>query len=441
MAVLQMEYFQRGFVTVKVTAPPQQVTNRVIVFQATEGRVTTVNVVHNHYFSSNNVVAALPYVQTLQGGDRILNGKIFQTELDRANSNPDRQISPEVRPGLEPGTTGLILDVKDRLPLHGRLEFDNYSPPGSPQMRVNANASYSDLWQLDHTLGLQYGFSPEKMKPSMDDTHLLLAPIDTPNVTYYSWYYRAPLGPPAAIESQIAQDPNHFGYDEATRQFVMPPNIGRAEFTAYASRSTTAPTMTGAVSPLGSTPQTNGSVVVTQQLITQQYTSQTTAGGRFSFPLPTWKNIQSSWSVGLDYKEDKVVTLPTNYFYETRTITHGLGGSTPPTVITSVAPVPGTTTTPSLNYTPLFIGWSGTRQDHWGQGKSPGDIWNEFDGSLSAVVSPVGIFSQQKNFPVLIANSYEASAEFVAVRPQLSRTQIFARQLYALLEHDWAMGQ
>ena len=161
MAALQLEYFQRGYVTVKVTAPPQQVTNRVIFFQATEGRLASVKILHNHYYSSNNIIAALPYVQTLESGDRILNAKVFQTELDRANSNPDRQISPEVRPGLEPGTTALILDVKDRLPLHGRLDWDNYSPPGTPELRVNANVSYANLWQLDHTLGVQYGFSPD----------------------------------------------------------------------------------------------------------------------------------------------------------------------------------------------------------------------------------------------------------------------------------------
>ena len=95
MAAIQLEYFQRGFVTVKVTAPPQQVTNKVIYFQATEGRIAAVKVLHNRYYSSNNVVRELPYVQTLLSGDRILNGKIFQAELDLANSNPDRQVSPK----------------------------------------------------------------------------------------------------------------------------------------------------------------------------------------------------------------------------------------------------------------------------------------------------------------------------------------------------------
>jgi hemolysin activation/secretion protein len=441
MATLQLEYFQRGYVTVKVTAPPQQVTNRVILFQATEGRLASVKVVHNHYFSSNNVIAALPYVQTLQSGDRILNGKIFQTELDRANSNPDRQISPEVRPGLEPGTTGLILDVKDRLPLHGRLDFDNYSPPGTPELRINANASYDNLWQLDHTLGAQYGFNPDRLKPSLgDDTHVSYNPLDAPEVSYYSGFYRAPLGPPEAVESQIGQDPNRFGYNETTKQFVMPPDIGRAEFTAYASRSTTGPTLYGPTTPVGTQNPTNTILLINQQLISQQYTSQTTAGGRFSFPLPTWKDIKSSWSIGMDYKNDKVVTLPTNYFYETTIITHGLGSSTPPTVTTTTTPIPGTGTFPTVNYTPLFLGWSGTRQDHWGQGKSPGDLWNQMNGSLSVVAGTGGTFWPNHHFTTLIGSSYEDSTEFVAVRPQLTRTQILPENftLYLNMAGQWA---
>ncbi|HUD47631.1 MAG TPA: ShlB/FhaC/HecB family hemolysin secretion/activation protein [Candidatus Baltobacteraceae bacterium] len=442
MATLQLEYFQRGYVTVKVTAPPQQVTNRVVFFQATEGRLAAVKILHNRYYSSNNIMAALPYVKSLESGDRILNAKVFQTELDRANSNPDRQISPEVRPGLDPGTTALILDVKDRVPLHGRLEWDNYSPPGTPELRLNANASYANLWQLDHTLGVQYGFSPNLMKPSTgDDTHLSLNPLDSPDVTYYSGFYRAPLGPPEAVENQIAQDPNHFGYNETTKQFVLPPNTGRPEFTAYVSRSTTGPTIYGPeANVVGGGGGTNQLLTIDKQLVSQQYTSQTTAGGRLSFPLPTWQEIQSSWSIGMDYKSDKVVTLPTNYFYYTTRIKQGNYAGAPVTTTESTIGIAGTATYPSLNYTPLFLGWNGSRQDHWGQRGPPGDQWSEFDGSISVVAGTGGTFTPNRAFPALIANSSEATTEFVAIRPQLSRTQVLPDNftLYGNMAGQWA---
>ncbi len=437
MATLQLEYYGRGYVTVKVTAPPQQVTNRVVFFQVTEGRLAAVKILHNRYFSSNNIIATLPYVKTLESGQRILNSKIFQTELDRANSNPDRQISPEVRAGAEPGTSVLILDVKDRLPLHGRVDLDNYSPPGTPELRINANATYENLWQLEHSLGLQYGFSPSYSKPSIgDDTHLSLNPLDTPQVTYYSGFYRAPLGGPEAVENQIAADQTHFGYNETTKQFVAPPATGRPEFTAYASRSTTGPTINGPESTVVNT----SLLKIDQQSITQQYTSQTTAGARLSFPLPKWRDIQSSWSLGLDYKNDKVVTLPTNNFYYTTIVTHGVNSSAPPTITRSTIAIPGVATYPSLNYTPVFLGLTSSRQDHWGQIGPTGDLFNRFDGNLALVAGTGGTLTKDKAFPLLIANTPDATTEFVAVRPQLSRIQVLPENftVYGNMSGQWA---
>jgi hemolysin activation/secretion protein len=437
MGALQLEYFHRGYITVKVTAPPQSVTNKVVFFQVTEGRLAAIKIVHNHYYSSNNVMAALPYVQTLKSGERILNSKVFQAELDRANSNPDRQIAPEVRPGLEPGTTALILDVKDRLPLHGRVDLDNYSPPGTPELRINANASYGNLWQLDHSIGLQYGFSPNFSKPSLgEDTHLSLNSLDAPEVAYYSGFYRAPLGAPTGVETQIAEDQTHFGYNETTKQFVPPPASGRPEITAYASRSTTGPTILGPVSSVVNSSLLN----IQQQLTTQQYTSQTTAGVRLSVPLPPWNGIQSSWSVGIDYKEDKVVSLPTNNFYYTTIITHGNNSSAPPTITRSTIAIPGVATYPALNYTPLFLGWSGSRQDHWGQNGPPTDLWSQMNAALTFDVGTGGTFSSQRAFPSLIANTTEATTEFVAIRPQLSRTQVLPDNftLYGGMTGQWA---
>jgi hypothetical protein len=380
-------------------------------------------------------MALLPYVKTLELGDRIPNANIFQTELDRANSNPDRQISAKVVPGPEAGTSALKLDVADRLPLHGRLDLDNYSPPGTPELRVNANASYGNLWQLDHTLGLQYGFSPELMKPSLGDgTHVTYNPLDAPTVAYYSGFYRAPFGVPAEVESQIAQNPNSFGYNETTKQFVQPPAIGRPEFTAYASRSTTGPTIYGPESTV-----INSSLLqISQQLISQQYTSQTTAGGRLSFPLPEWQGIQSSWSIGMDYKEDKVVTLPTNEFYYITRISHGAGGGHTNTVVSSIG-IAGVATYPDLQYTPFFLGWNGSRQDHWLQSGSPKRS-SEIDGGLSLVAGTGGTFSRDRAFPTLISNNKDATTEFLAVRPQLSRTQVLPDNftLYGSMAGQWA---
>jgi hemolysin activation/secretion protein/AraC-like DNA-binding protein len=439
MGALQLEYSHRGWITAKVSFPPQVPTNGVVLFEVTEGKLTTIRISRNRFFSSNNIMAQLPYLRGIQSSNGLLNSKVFQTELDRANLNPDRQILPELRPGLEPGISALILDVTDHLPLHGRLEWDNYSPPGTPELRINANASYANLWDLGHTLGMQYGFSPEWMKRSLgNDTYQTYNVFDNPEVCYYSGFYRMPFGSTAGAADQIAQDPTHFGYNETTKQFVQPPAIGRPEFSAYGSRSTTGPTIAGLETPVVNNP---GSTLIEQQLITQQYTAQTTVGGRFTFPLPTWQGIQSSWSFGMDYKDDKVATMPTNFFYIINYVQKGNNPDSPRIPIPFTIAAAGASSHPSLHYIPLFLGWNGSRQDHWGQGATPSPfLWSRFDGGVSLVAGTGGLISHDTAFPYLIANTTEASKQFVAVRPQLSRTQVLPGKFtfYGSLAGQWA---
>ncbi len=156
LAELQGAYREHGYVTVAVGLPQQKLTNQTVKVQVTEGRLAVINVKGNHYFSSNNVMRALPSLHT----DMVLNGPIFQAELNRANASRDRQIYPVIGPGPDPGTSALTLGVKDQLPIHGKVDFNNQSSPGTPDLRVNTSVEADNLWQLDHSLGVQYGFSP-----------------------------------------------------------------------------------------------------------------------------------------------------------------------------------------------------------------------------------------------------------------------------------------
>src|SRR5262249_42940880 len=156
---------------------------------------------------------------------------VFQQELDRANANRDRQIYPVITPGADPGTSALELKVKDRLPIHGRLELDNYSTPDTPELRANAAVQYNNLWQLEHQLGVQYSFSPEDYKQGNHPFYEL------PLIASYSAFYRMPLGAvnggPREREYQLSD----FGYDEVTHRFRAPPVSDTSELLFYASRS------------------------------------------------------------------------------------------------------------------------------------------------------------------------------------------------------------
>ena len=345
-------YKERGYGMVKVDVPQQKLTNATVKLQVLEGRLADIKVTGNRYFSSNNVMRALPSLHT----NMVLNVPIFNTELNRANANQDRQIYPVIGPGPDPGTSELTLNVKDRLPLHAKLEFNNQNSPNTPDMRVNGSVLYDNLWQREHSLGLQYGFSPEVYKQG-DQWDI----YDQPVVAYYSGFYRLPLGNPEPIANQIANNPGNFGYNEATHQFNLPPPSGQTELTFYTSRAT----IDTGVSVLSTQTlvDTNGTLA-TVKVPHQDITINEAVGFQLSKPLPEMNEVRSILSGGLDYKRYSLTSYATNVFTEISTYTNSNNelATNPPEIFFN--PIPKTH--PTLDYLPLTLNYNASFQDAFG---------------------------------------------------------------------------
>lgn len=350
---LQKAYNDRGYgLTVNVGLPQQTLSNATVKVQVTEGRLAAITVKGNQYFSSNNVMRALPDLRT----NMILNSQVFQADLNQANANQDRQIYPVIGPGPDPGTSELTLNVKDHLPLHAKTELNNEYSPGTPVLRVNSSAAYQNLWQLEHAVGLQYAFSPEAYKGG--DWNFL----DRPVVANYGGFYRLPLGGPESVQKVISSNPDNFGYSEETRKFTLPPPSGRTELTIYANRSTTDP----GVQTLSSAVLFNNPGVreVTQRDVQQDITINDTIGLRLNKPLPEAGGIRSILSGGLDFKKYSLTDYKTNIFSFIE-ITRRPDGSLNPPIISSVSsPVP--VTDRNVQYLPLTLSYSGTMDGDWG---------------------------------------------------------------------------
>jgi hemolysin activation/secretion protein len=376
---VQMEYRTRGFPTVNVTIPPQQITNGIVKMRVFEGRLSEMSVVNNHYFSSNNVMRALPSLQT----NMILNREVFQAELDRANANQDRQIYPELEPGAEENTTLLRLKVQDRLPLHAKMEFSNQSSPGTPELRLNSSMAYNNLWQLEHSMGVQYSFSPQVFKDA-DRWEF----YDKPLVANYSGFYRMPLGNPEAIADVVAAGSGNFGYDEASRKFNLPPPSGRVELNIYGSRSTID---TGLETLLKKVIyDVPGVRQVFREDVQQDVTINEGLGARLSGPLPDFGPVHSTYSFGFDYKHYDLTSNKTNTFtfFE---ITLGPNNQPNPPIISTVSsPVP--TTHRTVSYLPFTFRWDASERDDFGfstfgMGYSA-NFW--YSGSLSNLQAIAG---------------------------------------------------
>ena len=355
---LQMAYRERGYVTVSVGLPPQKLTNAEVKVKVTEARLAAINVVGNRWFSTDNVLRALPSLQT----NLLLNSHVLQRELDQANASRDRQIYPVIGPGPEPGTSALTLKVKDTFPLHARMELNNDSTPGTPTLRVNSSAQYDNLWNLNQQIGIQYGFSPEQMKNS---DYFSSTPFDNPMVANYSGYYRIPLGNVYSVEQQVEANPGSFGYNEVTHQFNLPPATGQPNLTLFASRSTEdTGTQYGTVKTLfPSNPSPTNILVISSRDSGENVTLNEGLGGSFSLPLPQKAGVSSTLILGLNFKFYDEVSYNTNNFFSTFTYTNGnLGRTNVTSNFSSAQP----TRYDDVQYLPLNIGLNGSIPDKFG---------------------------------------------------------------------------
>jgi hemolysin activation/secretion protein len=406
---LQLAYRERGWASVFVSLPQQQLADATVQVQVSEGVLTDIQVTGNRHYATRNVLRSLPSLRT----NTIPNGLVFQRELDAANQNRDRQIYPVLGPGPEPGTSALTLRVKDRFPLHGRIDVNNQATPATPEWRVNVSAQYNNLWQRDHQLGVSYGFSPEAFKQPPPDSDYL---FNRPLIAFYGAYYRMPFGDPVSVEEQI-RGSRAFGFDEATRQFRLPPASGRPEFSLYANAASSdtgiqlTPDVVVAQTPL---------LTIVSRDSGRNLTAIETAGARFSLPIALSETRRLNLSAGIEARRFALSTFNTNNFIITTVVTNAQGSQT----IRSEVASPQPSRSNEAVYLPLVasIDFSST----------------DSTGSTSASLGLSGNFIGDDDDFAALAYSPEASATFGKVTVNFSRTQQLPHGLSALVR---ASGQ
>ncbi|MDB6069413.1 MAG: hemin-binding protein [Verrucomicrobiales bacterium] len=174
-ANLEKKIREAGYSLVTVIVPPQEVKFGVVTLEVGEGKIGRLRVKGSRYFLPEKIRAKAP---SLAEGEVPDFNKI-KADLLALNRHPDRQVIPDVRPGVLPGTWDVDLNVKDKNPLHGSIELNNRYSPDTSELRVNGSLSYSNLWQAGHTLGFNFQVAPER----------------TEDAAVYSMFYMLPLTP------------------------------------------------------------------------------------------------------------------------------------------------------------------------------------------------------------------------------------------------------
>ena len=145
---LEKLYHSAGYPTVLVNLPEQTIESGVVRLQVVEGHLLSITVTGNEYYSWSNIRGKMP---SLTPGVLIYE-PTFLKELAAVNGNPDLNVAPVLKPGEVPGTVDLELKVKDRLPVHGKLEADNKGAITTPRERLVAEIQHTNLFGGDEIL-------------------------------------------------------------------------------------------------------------------------------------------------------------------------------------------------------------------------------------------------------------------------------------------------
>jgi len=161
-AALEKAYRAAGYQTVVVQIPEQSeqaVKGGVVALQVVETTVGRLRVRGARYFLPSEIVKQAPSLR--EGG--VVDFNEVTRDIVALNQDPDRRVTPSLRPGVEPNTVDIDLDVKDTPPLHESLELNNRYSADTSHLRLNGAINYNNLWQLQHSVGFSFQVAPENV--------------------------------------------------------------------------------------------------------------------------------------------------------------------------------------------------------------------------------------------------------------------------------------
>jgi hemolysin activation/secretion protein len=148
-AALEALYQENGYQAARVEVPPQQARRGVIFLKVTEGKIGRLRVTGSRYNDIERIRQEAPSLQegTVPDFDDI------SRDVVALNQRSNRRITPELKPGSEPGLLDVDLKVEDEAPITASAELNNRYSADTTKLRLNLSASYDNLWQRGHTFG------------------------------------------------------------------------------------------------------------------------------------------------------------------------------------------------------------------------------------------------------------------------------------------------
>jgi hemolysin activation/secretion protein len=170
---LEEAYRKRGYNTVAVEIPQQDVRGGKVRLDVVELKVGRLRVTGSRYTTISSIKALAPAVAE----GVVPNYNEVAQNIASLNTSAERSVTPVLRAGATPGTVDVDLEVDDRFPLSGSLEINDRDAGQTKRLRVAAALRYANLFQANHSLSLQGQFTPEQPDQSWVVSGSYVAPI------------------------------------------------------------------------------------------------------------------------------------------------------------------------------------------------------------------------------------------------------------------------
>jgi hemolysin activation/secretion protein len=172
-AALEKAYRSRGYETVAVEIPAQDVQGGIIRMNVVELKVGRLRVTNARHYSPEAIRDDVP---ALAEG-KVPNYREVSQQIATVNKAGGRMVSPTLRAGDTPGTVDVDLQVEDESPVHGSLELNDRNSSRTKRLRASASLRYANLFHLGHSLSLQAQTTPTKPGQSWALSGSYVAPL------------------------------------------------------------------------------------------------------------------------------------------------------------------------------------------------------------------------------------------------------------------------
>jgi len=144
-------YAARGYFLARAFIPAQEIQNGVIVLQVMEGKLGGIEV------KGNKKIASEQFVQRMESlrDEEVLNESALERVLLELNSLMGVQVRSVLRAGELPGTTDLVLQVKEGRSYTASLDVDNFGSRFTGPVRTGVTATVGNLFKLGDQFSLR----------------------------------------------------------------------------------------------------------------------------------------------------------------------------------------------------------------------------------------------------------------------------------------------